>query len=132
LPNPPGQGSACTSAEGRAAQPPFYSAADAFELRTAYETFSLVTIEAAATGLPLLVTRVSGVEDVLVDGENGWFIDPDPAVIADCLARLQKDETLRREMGNAARAAVSEYGWPRVVDQYGQLYAEISAGAPAS
>ena len=54
--------------------PRLYAAADAFVLPTSYETFSLVTYEAAAAGLPLLVTRVSGVEDLLADGLNGWFI----------------------------------------------------------
>ncbi len=53
---------------------PYYAAADAFVLPTAYETFSLASYEAAAAGLPLLVTRVNGVEDLLVDGETGWFI----------------------------------------------------------
>jgi glycosyltransferase involved in cell wall biosynthesis len=52
----------------------FFRAADAFILPSRYETFSLVTFEAAASGLPLLVTRVSGVEEILRDGENGWFI----------------------------------------------------------
>ena len=54
-----------------------------FLLPTAYETFSLVTYEAAACGLPLLVTKVNGVEDLLRDGENGWFIERDAADIAD-------------------------------------------------
>ena len=41
-----------------------------------------MTHEAAAMGLPLLVGRVSGVEEILVDGENGWFVGSDPQGIA--------------------------------------------------
>jgi glycosyltransferase involved in cell wall biosynthesis len=106
---------------------PYYSAADALLLPTSYETFSLATYEAAASGLPLLVTRVSGVEDLLVDGECGWFIDRDPAAIADRLERLTEDEGMRRTMGAAAERAVREYGWERVVDRYQRLYGEVAA-----
>jgi UDP-glucose:(heptosyl)LPS alpha-1,3-glucosyltransferase len=117
---------------GRTADPaPFYSAADAFLLPSAYETFSLVTYEAAAAGLPLLVTRVSGVEDVLIDGENGWFIERDPDLVAERLDRLAASEEARRAMGDAARVAVAEYGWDRVVDRYDTLYRELAAEGSA-
>src|SRR5207248_1399513 len=72
---------------GTASDPaPYYCASDAFVLPTSYETFSLVTYEAAATGVPLLVTPVNGVTDLLGDGSNGWFIDRCPEGIA---ARLR-------------------------------------------
>jgi glycosyltransferase involved in cell wall biosynthesis len=106
---------------------PFYAAADAFLLPTAYEVFPLVVLEAAAAGLPLLVTRVNGVEDILVHGENGWFIEPDGAMIAACLAELQRNEALRRRMGAAARAATGPYTWERSVEAYSQLYDELDS-----
>src|SRR5205823_6389522 len=43
---------------------PWYAAADAFVLPSAYETFSLPSFEAAASGFPLLVTRVNGVDEL--------------------------------------------------------------------
>jgi glycosyltransferase involved in cell wall biosynthesis len=103
----------------------YYAAADAFLLPTAYETFSLVTYEAAAAGLPLLVTRVSGVEDILVDGGNGWFIERDPLQIADRLNALGANADLRRRMGESARRAVEGYSWAAAVDSYHALYARI-------
>ena len=84
---------------------PYYAAADAFVLPTAYETFSLATYEAAAAGLPLLVTRVNGVEDLLVDGENGWFITREAHVIAERLQTLRAQPQLRERMGRRARDA---------------------------
>jgi len=106
----------------------YYAAADAFLLPSAYETFSLVTFEAAAAGNPLLVTRVSGVEEILVDGQNGWFIERDADVIAKRLGQLQSDERLRQEMGHAAQAASRRYGWTSVVDAYARLYGELNSG----
>ena len=105
---------------------PWYRRADVFLLPTAYETFSLVTYEAAASGLPLLVTPVSGVEDLLVDGRNGWFIDRDPEGIATHLRRLVAEPEMRRELGDQAREDSLRYSWDRVVDEYCELYAELS------
>ncbi len=104
----------------------WYRRADAFLLPTAYESFSLVTYEAAACGLPLLVTRVNGVEDLLRDGENGWFIERDPEDVASRLRQLAANPRLRREMGAAARRDSLRFSWPEVVSRYRDLYAELS------
>ena len=55
-----------------------YELADAFVLPSSYETFSLVTFEAAASGLPILATPVNGVRELIEDGRNGFLIAPDP------------------------------------------------------
>jgi glycosyltransferase involved in cell wall biosynthesis len=100
----------------------YYQAADAFLLPTGYETFSLVTYEAAACGLPLLVTRVSGVEDILEDGTNGYVIAREPSSIAACLKRLAASPALRARMGAAARAAVEDIDWAAMVASYRAHY----------
>lgn len=105
----------------------YYAAADAFLLPTTYETFSLATYEAAAAGLPLLVTRVSGVEEILVDGYNGWFIEREADEIAFRLKSLAKDRDVRRLMAARSRAAVASYSWTRVVDDYVAVYRQLDA-----
>ena len=107
--------------------PRLYAAADAFVLPTSYETFSLVTFEAAATALPLLVARVNGVEDVLVDGGNGWFIEPDGMDIARRLNELRADPELARALGAAAREAASGFTWEKMIEGYRAAYAEVVA-----
>jgi UDP-glucose:(heptosyl)LPS alpha-1,3-glucosyltransferase len=104
----------------------YFAAADVFLLPTAYETFSLVSYEAAATGLPLLVTRVSGVEEILTDGENGWFIPRDPDAITRRLQGLRADQKMRLRMGANSRQAVAQYSWPRVVSGYVSLYQRLA------
>jgi UDP-glucose:(heptosyl)LPS alpha-1,3-glucosyltransferase len=114
---------------------PFYSAADAFVLPTAYEAFPLVSLEAAAAGLPLLIPWVSGVEELLVDGVNGWFIERDAEVIAGRLVELAADPDLRSAMAAAACASAAGFGWPSVIDGYGQHYERLAAAkswTPAS
>ncbi len=88
-----------------------YELADAFVLPSSYETFSLVTFEAAASGLPILVTPVNGVRELIEDGQNGFLISPEPHVIAERLGELAADPALRRRLGQAARRSVLYGRW---------------------
>lgn len=103
----------------------YLAAGDAFVLPTSYETFSMVTFEAAACGLPLLNTRVSGAEDIVRDGQTGFTIKADPVSVARGLRRLS-DEGERQRMGASARAATEPYDWEPVVERYLELYALLS------
>lgn len=103
-----------------------YAAADAFVLPSSYETFSLVTFEAAASGLPLLATPVSGVRELIEDGSNGFLIDRDPATIAARLRQLG-DPALRAALGAAARDSALAYSWQAMVDAHRRLYARVAA-----
>jgi UDP-glucose:(heptosyl)LPS alpha-1,3-glucosyltransferase len=104
---------------------PIYARADVFVLPSSYETFSLVTFEAAAAGLPLLVTRVSGVEEILEDDVTGWGITQDGHDIANRL-RLLSNDRVRLRLGAAARTAAARYSWDRMVEQYIALYRELA------
>jgi glycosyltransferase involved in cell wall biosynthesis len=102
---------------------PYYWAADAFVLPSCYESFSLVAFEAAAAGLPLVVTRVNGVEDFLRDGENGLAIERDPGSIAHAIRRLAAmPHEQRRQMGAGARQTVMRYGRENFVSAWGNFY----------
>lgn len=100
----------------------YYAAADVFVLASVYESFSLATYEAAATGLPLLAARVSGVEDILADGWNGWFVERDAGSIAGRLSRLAGDQSLRKTMAERARLSSEPFRWEPVVESYIRLY----------
>jgi glycosyltransferase involved in cell wall biosynthesis len=86
-----------------------------------------VTLEAAASGLPLLVTRVSGVEQLLHDDANGWFIAQDADDIAGRLRTLEADPQRARTMAAAARRAAGDYSWERMTEGYLALYDELAA-----
>ena len=107
---------------------PLYAMADAFLLPTSYETFSLATFEAAASGLPLLVTPVNGVRELLEPGVNGFFIDRRPAGISEALRQLSDDPGRRLEMGRAARRSSLRFGWQNTVELHRGLYRRL-AGA---
>jgi UDP-glucose:(heptosyl)LPS alpha-1,3-glucosyltransferase len=109
--------------------PQLFRACDVFLLPSAYETFSLVTYEAAASGLPLLVTRVSGVEDLLVDGHNGYFIARDERDIAQKLTRLYTAPPDRLRMGQAAREDSLAHTTRQMLSGYAALYRALAPAA---
>jgi UDP-glucose:(heptosyl)LPS alpha-1,3-glucosyltransferase len=106
--------------------PTVYAAADAFVFPPAYEAFPLVALEAAASGLPLLITHVNGVSDLLHDGVNGWFIERNAADIATRLRTLQSDPALGRSMAASARLAAQPYSWEAMALAYRGLYDRLA------
>ncbi len=105
-----------------------YEAADAFVLPTSYETFSLVSFEAAANGLPVLATPVNGVRELIRDDRNGFLISRDPAELAGRLRELA-DPALRRRLGQGARESALEFSWREMVAKHHELYARVSHDA---
>lgn len=105
----------------------YFAAGDVFVFPTLYEAFALVTLEAAAAGLPLVTTRVNGAEDFVVDGENGVFIERDPASIVAAVTPLVLDPERRRRMGDAARRAVAGYTWDAMAARTREVYDEVVA-----
>jgi glycosyltransferase involved in cell wall biosynthesis len=104
-----------------------YGLADAFVLPSSYETFSLVTFEAAASGLPILATAVNGVRELIEDAQNGFLIVPEPHQIAERLRRLAEDPALRGRLGEAARRSALEFSWEAMVAKHHALYQDLAA-----
>ncbi|MEJ7804217.1 MAG: glycosyltransferase family 4 protein, partial [Candidatus Limnocylindria bacterium] len=103
----------------------YFAAADVFVLPTAYEGFPLVSIEAAATGLPLLMTREANAEAVLTDGVSGCVLPREAATFARSLCELGADPARRARLGSAARTAALALDWRGIVDQHEAVYREM-------
>lgn len=70
-----------------------------------YEGMPLVVLEAMAAGLPVVASRVSGIPEVVVDGETGWLVPTeDPPALASALAHLLADTAEGERRGAAGRA----------------------------
>jgi glycosyltransferase involved in cell wall biosynthesis len=66
-----------------------------------------VLVEAMAAGVAVVSSRVSGIPELVADGENGLLVAPDdPRALAHALARLAADEALRRRLAAAGRRTV--------------------------
>ncbi|HMJ62383.1 MAG TPA: glycosyltransferase family 4 protein [Bryobacteraceae bacterium] len=88
---------------------PYLLASDAFVFPSAYEVFPLVCLQAAAAGLPLLVTRLYGVEEFMRDGETGWVVERSAESIAAAIVQAASDRPRLRAMGLEARKQVEQY-----------------------
>jgi glycosyltransferase involved in cell wall biosynthesis len=91
------------------------------------ESFGVAALEAAATGLPVVATRVGGVPEVVIDGITGILVErKDAEKLADALKRLIDNSDLRRKMGLAGRKYVEEhYRWESNVKAMNDLYMEM-------
>jgi UDP-glucose:(heptosyl)LPS alpha-1,3-glucosyltransferase len=103
----------------------YFAAADAFVLPSAYETFSLAALEAAATGLPVIGSNVGIIGD-LVEAGGGILVEREPKSIAAALTRLAAAPDELNVLGNRARAFSKLFDWQTAVERYASLYRELS------
>ncbi len=69
-----------------------------------YEGMPLVVLEAMRAGRPVIATRVSGMPEVVIDGETGWLVEPERvADLAAALSHAWTDDHERRRRGAAGR-----------------------------
>jgi len=108
--------------------PLFYNAADVCVIASYHESFSLVAVEALASGTPVVAPRVGGLATIIKDGETGYLID-DRSIEAFTrhLERLLGDDELIRRMEDAARPSVIRYNWSIVARQVLSVYEELTA-----
>ena len=106
---------------------PQYAAADAVVLPTFYDPFGLVILEAAASSLPVVTTRMAGASELLDDGVNGCVID-DPADDRELADRMRPllDAGCRARMGEAARKLALRHTVQRSCEEIIALYQEIA------
>ena len=83
-------------------------------------------IEAMASGLPVVTTRISGIPELVRDGETGLLAPPGEAeAFAEVLRRLLADAELGKRLARTAREHVSsEYALGREAERLGMLFAE--------
>ncbi len=91
------------------------SRARALVVPSTYEGMPLVVLEAMEAGVPVIASRVSGIPEVVVDGETGWLVPcEDPPALAAALAELAADPAAGRRRGAAGRERVAELYRPAV------------------
>jgi glycosyltransferase involved in cell wall biosynthesis len=82
-----------------------YAAMDVFVLPSHREGFPRAPMEAAAMGLPVIVTNIRGCRETVIDGETGVMVDVDDAAgIAAAIMAYADDADMRRRHGQAGRA----------------------------
>lgn len=108
--------------------PKIYASAKVFLLTSGNEGFGRVAVEAMHYGLPVVATRITGLEDIVEDARTGFLSLPeDSKSLAEYVLKLLSDETLRTRMGEAARSYVDDkYGTTRLCREWMGIL--VSAG----
>jgi len=107
-----------------------YRLAGVFVFPSLYEGFGLPPLEAMASGTPVVTSNVSSLPEVA--GGAALLVDPyDPQAIADGIARVLCDETLRRDLRAKGLARARQFSWEASVRRVREIYGEV-AQAPAA
>jgi glycosyltransferase involved in cell wall biosynthesis len=105
-----------------------YAASDIFVLPSLAEGDPLVTLEAMASGKPVIGTRIGGIPHHIRDGWNGFLIDPaNEQQLADKIEYLIDNPEERKSMGaNSRKYAEEEFDWKKVAERLLKVYQDKS------
>ncbi|HEX6447320.1 MAG TPA: DMT family transporter [Streptosporangiales bacterium] len=112
--------------------PALYSTADVFCMPGTAELQSLVTLEAMATGRPVVAADAMALPHLCQDGRNGFLHEPrDVAELGRHVAAILADDDLRRRMGAQSLAIASEHEESRSLRRFEEIYGEVTGYAVA-
>lgn len=103
-----------------------YAQADAMLNPSTVDNMPNSVLEALACGLPVISTNVGGVPYIVRHGETALLVPPgEPDAMAEAIRELKNDAVLRRSLREKGLAEIEQYSWPRVRQQWLDLYASL-------
>lgn len=105
----------------------WYAAADVLLHPSRYEAFSLVVLEAAASGLPVIAHAVNGTEELVESGVNGYLTAFGGDALREPLVVLRDDAAHRRVMSAMALERSRRYAWDQVAVEYFDVLAQAAS-----
>ena len=103
-----------------------YRIADLFVTAGIAELQSIVTMEAMASGLPVVAVNAMALPELVHDGENGYlFSDGHSQMLADKVIAILSNQTMRAEMSKRSLEIIKDHDISRVIEKYESIYDEI-------
>ncbi|NPA47830.1 MAG: glycosyltransferase family 4 protein [Thermococci archaeon] len=108
--------------------PRLYGASDVFVLPSVSEAFGIVLLEAMASGVPVIGTRVGGIPEI-IDG-CGLLVPPnDSSALADAINSIINNQHLAAKLGRLGKSKVDRvYSWKKVVERIVSIYVDVLDG----
>lgn len=103
----------------------YYKGADICIVSSRFEPFGLTTLEAMASGKPIVATRVGGLPETITNNVNGILVNPKADSIAKAIIELWKDADLMRKLSENSLKKSVEFNWKKVAKQYKAIYESI-------
>jgi len=106
-----------------------YKAADCAVFPSLYEPFGIVALEAMAARVPIVVSEIGGLGEIVQHGKTGITVYPnDPASCAwGIIHTLQHPEWAKQRADNAFKLVTTRYNWDTVAEQTEAVYARVIA-----
>jgi glycosyltransferase involved in cell wall biosynthesis len=103
--------------------------ATVFAFPSLREGLPVSVLEAMASGVPVVGSDIAGVNEIILDRQNGVLVPPKkPEALAQAILALLNDENLRRELGkNARQLMVEKYSWGTAIRRLEKVYREAIA-----
>ena len=99
---------------------------DVFVLPSYNEGLPMALLEAMGWGLPVIVTPVGGIPELITSTENGLLINPgDVQKLSEAMQKLIESESLRLSLGNAARETVTPFDIKTYCSQLYEIYDSV-------
>lgn len=106
--------------------PKLYQSADAFVIAGSAELQSIVTMEAMASGLPVLALNAVALPELVKNGENGFLFDiQDPSLLASLIDHIYSDDALRSQMGKTSREYIMRHDIDHTISAFERIYEKI-------
>lgn len=103
-----------------------YAASDLFVLPSYAEIQPLVLLEALAMGLPAIGTNVGGVPEMIIEGQNGYVLEPgDHEGLAERTIRILNDDKLREEFSRNSLRMARSHDIDKSADKLERLYSKL-------
>ena len=107
--------------------PWLYQAADVYFITSAVELQSITTLEALASGLPVVAADAAALPELVVPGENGYLAKPgDAASFRTALAGILRSPATAGRMGAAGRLIAEQHSLQHVAAQHEQLLESVA------
>lgn len=103
-----------------------YKTGDVFVTASEIETQGIVLIEAAATGLSLIAVDRGAVNEVCINGKNGFLCRPrDIAQISEAIVEILRDDNLRKKFSEESTRIAKEHDFETTLDRFLNIYRHL-------
>jgi UDP-glucose:(heptosyl)LPS alpha-1,3-glucosyltransferase len=106
----------------------YFAASDIFLFPTLYEPFGLVILEAMASGLSVVTSKIAGAAELIEDGKDGLLLEnpKNPKEIAEKLNYLLSNDALLKKIGKNARKKAEKHPWERTAEEMLKVFEEVA------